>query len=171
MHAVLVLRGADVPAARVATRVRLVDIYPTVLELAAGIRGPAAGRSLAPLWLGSERADRDVFAYTIYPGAWQRAAMVGSWALRQDLLHGADYLYDLARDPQQRVNLIEREPQRAAQLERVLGDTWDRSMNNRVIEHHGRIYLRNLCALGQRNACLALQRATKGRASTASPAR
>jgi hypothetical protein len=32
-------------------------------------------------------------------------------------------------------------------------------MNNRVIEHHGRIYLQNLCAKGQRAACLALQRA------------
>ncbi|HEX2675519.1 MAG TPA: hypothetical protein VHM19_02735, partial [Polyangiales bacterium] len=141
----------------------LVDIYPTVLELAAGISGPAAGRSLAPLWRGAERADRDVFAYTIYPGAWQRAALLGSWALRQDLLHGADYLYDLAHDPQQRVNLIEREARRAAQLEHALGDAWDRSMNNHVIEHHGRIYLRNLCAKGERAACLALQHAPVAR--------
>jgi hypothetical protein len=56
----LVLRARGVPSGVLATRVRTIDLYPTLLEMTAGIGAGGAGTHLAPVWQGRERSDRDV---------------------------------------------------------------------------------------------------------------
>jgi choline-sulfatase len=94
---------------RVAAPVSLVDVLPTLLELAGGSAAdavaPLAGRSLLPLCNGEEQARTVVGEYAA-EGACAPIVM-----LRRDTLkfvHCAvdpDQLYDLATDPHERVNL------------------------------------------------------------------
>ena len=50
LRGVLVARGPGVAKGRYDTRVRTLDVYPTALELAAGMRAPCDGTSLADIW-------------------------------------------------------------------------------------------------------------------------
>jgi arylsulfatase A-like enzyme len=117
----------DVPARRVETQVRNVDIAPTLLDLA-GIPIPDGfqGASLVPLMFGPEiEEDRPSYAslgaHIIVYSKLQLAVNDGSWTLVRDLEgERKEHLFDLAVDPKEDANLIEFEPERAAQMRRVL---------------------------------------------------
>ena len=107
---------------RVATPVSLVDVLPTLHELAGGAAGdaiePLAGRSLLPLCTGAESGDRAVYGEYLAEGACAPIVMIRRGTLK--FVHcpvDPDQLYDLAVDPQERVNLA-RDPQHAAQVAR-----------------------------------------------------
>lgn len=133
LRTVLLLAGPDVPRGRFDTRVRLVDVAPTLLDRAAGLAVPAEGRSLEPVWTGRERAPRDVFAQGTYGGTNHRVAIVGSHKLSRQVLEGVDRLVDLDADPDERRNLAEQEPGTYQALLDAMGRRWDSSMSTTVL--------------------------------------
>ncbi len=104
------------------TPVHLIDVVPTVLELAgatkpAAIKGhpvpPAPGRSLVPAFAADVAVRRD-FLWWEHEG--NRAVRVGDWKLVA-LKDGAWELYDLARDRGEQHNLAAAQPARVRELE------------------------------------------------------
>ena len=98
-------------ARRVPTPVSLVDVLPTILQLAGGSADdavePLAGRSLVPLCEGAEE-DRTVYGEYMAEGSCAPIVMIRRGHLK--FVHcpaDPDQLYDLAADPQERVNLVE----------------------------------------------------------------
>ncbi len=133
MHVPLVLRGPGVPSAHTIEHpVSLVDLAPTLLELA-GVdpsgRG-FEGRSLVPLLSGLAPPPAHVFLEVDYEGAEEgapglattrkKAVVAGSFKLIRDDRTGAIELYDLENDPDERTDLVSRDPSRAAELSSVL---------------------------------------------------
>ena len=113
----LKLPGGRRAGERLAAPVQLVDVAPTLLELA-GLPVPAGldGRSL--LAAEAAAADRPVYGETWYPRlhfGWSELGSIieGDW----HLIDGPDpELYDLAGDPGETVNLIGRRAGLAARL-------------------------------------------------------
>jgi arylsulfatase A-like enzyme/Flp pilus assembly protein TadD len=108
---------------RISPPVRLVDLMPTVLDIA-GLRTEAEmdGRSLVPLMRG-ERLDPE-FCYfeTLYPYfayRWSplRGVRFNEWKY---ILSPEPELYNVAADPSEMVNLIDEESGRAAGMEKAL---------------------------------------------------
>jgi len=126
----LVLRGPGVAAGQVlAGPVTLVDLAPTLLELMdlpalSGI----AGRSFAKALAGGSppEADRPIVLErrvftsdrvgTIPVRGEKLAVLEGRWKYIEAPEEERRELYDLERDPHERVNVVEREPARAAAL-------------------------------------------------------
>ena len=108
------------PAGRVVeTRVRLVDVLPTVLDLLA-LPPPSGidGTSLLPFVERPGRKDLDVYVETLYPEenfGW--APLVGLVADRWKFIHAPqDELYDLRADPGEERNVVARESRFASDL-------------------------------------------------------
>jgi tetratricopeptide (TPR) repeat protein len=104
-------------------RVRLIDIFPTVLDLL-DIRVPKGlhGETLVPLLRGREAADRPSYAETFYPRenyGWSELTgfVDGPWKY---IRAPKPELYDLTRDPTEEHNLIGEKPDIAADLSRKL---------------------------------------------------
>ncbi len=113
----------DVPAMRVSTQVRNLDIAPTMLDLA-GIPVPDdfEGRSLVPLITGEgDATDRPSFASLpapIMPGATLQTALNdGAWTFVRDRDEAArERLFDLEWDVVEDANVVEFEPDAAAHM-------------------------------------------------------
>jgi choline-sulfatase len=95
---------------RVAAPVSLVDVLPTVTELVGAAAPehlePSAGRSLLDLCAGGPSAEREVVGEYLGEGAVAPIVMIRRGDLKY--VHSPvdpDQLYDLAADPQERVNL------------------------------------------------------------------
>ena len=125
----LMIRGPGVRPGRIDANVALIDLLPTLADLAR-LPAPAgvAGRSLAPLLAGgaaAERAadelrERPLFAHRSrvedQPPLW--SVTVGTWKLIQDGPRAA--LFDLAADPQERRDLAAERPELVAELRGLL---------------------------------------------------
>lgn len=110
----IVRLGKDLPAGRVvSSRVRLIDIMPTVLD-SLGIPVPSGvrGTSLLPYARGKRTADLPVHIETFYPRE------TFGWSALTGLIDGAwkyiraptPELYDLPLDPHEEKNLASAEP-------------------------------------------------------------
>jgi len=101
LHVPLVLRLPEQRGARVAARVRLADLAPTLLA-AAGVPAPASmqGESLLPLAEGRDARDRAAYAETEYPRQAFGWAPLVSWRADRFLLVRAPRpeLYDVIAD-------------------------------------------------------------------------
>ncbi|MGB0369993.1 MAG: sulfatase [Opitutales bacterium] len=99
--------------------VELVDIYPTLTQLA-GLRAPdnLQGKSMVPI-IQNPKADTKEFAYTVV----RRAGNLGK-TIMNDRYHymawpnGSEELYDFAKDPEEMVNLVN-SPEHTGQLKRM----------------------------------------------------
>jgi arylsulfatase A-like enzyme/cytochrome c-type biogenesis protein CcmH/NrfG len=104
----LKLPGARGAGQRVPARVSLVDVAPTLLEVA-GVARPASvqGQSLLPLLAGVTPADRPSYAETDYPRRAFVWSSLASWRVEQLLYVRAPRpeLYDVATDPGAERNL------------------------------------------------------------------
>jgi arylsulfatase A-like enzyme len=159
LRTVLVLRGVSIPPGVYGTRVRVFDLFPTLLELAAGVLVDSDAETLSSIWREGRSADRDVFARTSYEARVLRAAaIIGPWKLTDDVLAGTLALHQLEHDPGESSNLIEAHPERAAVLRQRMGEVWDRSMNDRLMKQRSRDILRKLCREGDPRACVAEHR-------------
>ncbi len=115
----LVIAGPGIPAGRVnPTPVSLVDLYPTILDLAgAEAPGPHPGASLVDL-AQTTQPDRPVFAEYHAVGAKSGMAMIrlGRWKLIE-CVGDTPLFYDLQTDPEELVNLAgSGDPDHAAAL-------------------------------------------------------
>ena len=149
----LIMAGPGVPAGTVVTdTVRLIDVAPTISDLAnLGEIAGAAGRSLQTLMAGGNSIDEPppVYAETYFPQffmGWSplRSLRVRNWKF----IDAPDpELYDLSWDPEERTNLVAREPARAESLRRALRDTLAahaNSMNPRPLSDDARQRLASL---------------------------
>lgn len=123
LHVPLVLNLPGRPPTRITDRYSSIDLMPTLLELL-GVEVPEKarkqfrGRSLVPALQG-ERHQRDLFAETDYRQYTYKRSITAAdgWKLIYTLENKGRELYDLDRDPQERVNLAEEEPLRTKQLQ------------------------------------------------------
>ncbi len=110
-------------AAVVGKTVEVVDLMPTLLELAgAPVPAVVQGRSLVPLILGTATPPFRAFGETPLGGG-QRYAAIDSYRLLLWQDGDRAELFDLGRDPLEQVDLAAAEPERAAVLRRQL-EAW-----------------------------------------------
>jgi arylsulfatase A-like enzyme/Flp pilus assembly protein TadD len=125
-------RGPGIAAGtRIEPTVHLVDVFPTLLDLA-GVAGPpgaaVSGRSLAPALRGGRLAEAPTYAETLVPllhFGWSDLRVVrdGRWKYIQA---PRPELYDLAVDPEERSDLAAVQPARAAALRGALARILER---------------------------------------------
>ncbi len=115
----LVVRGPGVAPARVATPVSLVDVVPTILEVA-GVPIPTtiAGRSLLRAQ-DPAAAPRPVIAERVLYGAETKAIVAWPYKVILEVDSGVAQLFDLAADPEERQDLSATQPDT---LRRLLGE-------------------------------------------------
>lgn len=108
---------------RIASQVRLIDVMPSLLELAglrtdAGLKKQMKGTSLVPLMDG-ERLELDAFAETEFLlHSFQRALRThDGWKLIYDAMNEERRLFHIASDPGERRDLFKNRPKRAAEME------------------------------------------------------
>jgi arylsulfatase A-like enzyme len=101
--------------------VSLVDVLPTVLELA-GRKAPEGlgGESLVPLLRGGSIPARALFAETTFDRETSRAILRPPWKLVRNGADGSPALYDTSIDPGERTDLSVAEPERTKALEEEL---------------------------------------------------
>jgi arylsulfatase A-like enzyme len=109
----LVIRAPSMPTRRVTDVVELLDLTPTILDLAEDDSDPAVdrmqGRSLLPLLRGGSRPKRLAFTRTVW--AEPRYSARGSrYKLVWDSHTGDAELYDLESDPEERDSLEGKRP-------------------------------------------------------------
>ncbi len=125
----LMIAHPEVAPRRVAAPVSLVDLFPTVLTLAGCEPSPMPldGRNLVPLFTAEEEG-RSVCVEHIDGGTSAPRAMVRSGPMKLVVSPAyPDMLFDLAADPEERVDLTGR-PEAAtvqAQLKAIAEDTWN----------------------------------------------
>ena len=105
----------DLPAAHV-------DVMPTLAAVGGG-RLPAGvpidGRNLLPAMTGAgqmERPDAPLF----WNSGYYKVVRAGDWKLQVDGKQDKRWLFDLANDPTEQVNLANRNPEKLAELEALL---------------------------------------------------
>lgn len=126
-----------IPPARHETLVSSIDVVPTLLD-AAGAKIPAQlpGISLIPEATGRGRTDRDavfgeIFEHTATDLNHPALDLTHRWIRRdnwklivfEDSAHGPE-LYDLSRDPQEKVNLARDQPDRVSELAGQIEKWW-----------------------------------------------
>jgi arylsulfatase A-like enzyme len=120
----LVLPKERTKGRRVAAPVQTTDIYPTILELL-NVEIPAGlqGRSLLKAIQGQADPNRPVFSEALVNRRlrpWNFGQLVavrsGGWKLIYNRWNRSGELYNLARDPAEKQNLADREPERARDL-------------------------------------------------------
>jgi arylsulfatase A-like enzyme len=120
LHVPLVFAGPGVRAGNVAAEpVSHVDIAPTILDLLAmPPLKDATGRSLRGQLAGKEAGDdsRVIFAVREYGGVKFVAARRGPWKLIHGEQTRQQALFDLERDPDERVNLVRKNENVAREL-------------------------------------------------------
>ncbi len=113
------------------TPVHFIDVVPTVLELAGiepphewggGVRPPMPGKSLVPLFDKDGTVSHE-YLWWLHEG--NRAIRVGDWKLVAARDEPWE-LYDLREDRGESHNLIEKLPDRAARLQSLWEEVWDR---------------------------------------------
>jgi arylsulfatase A-like enzyme len=132
----------------------LLDIAPTVLDLAVGLEAPSWGRSLRPVYERREREDREVMAHSTYEDASQSAVIDGNYKLVKNREFGVESLFDLAHDPMERSNLIDEHPEIAARLSTRLALVSDAELNDVVLSTRKRRTLATMCEAGVKGACV-----------------
>lgn len=134
----LFVRAQGVEPGEFTPRVRHIDVFPTVLDLAAGIVADTPGKHLGPIWQGTDRADRDVVAVA-EERVLKRAILSGPWKLAMNVSLGTRRL---TRPSSIGVGLAGESPDEIAhrgalanQLQDRMGALWDMSMNSAILQH------------------------------------
>ncbi len=121
--------GVVRPGSRETRPMSALDLAPTLLAAAgAGRDASSDGVDLRPYLTGHQRGAPH--AALFWRAGPNRAIRAGDWKYWQVAVPGgghADYLFNLARDPDEQRNLAERQPARLAQLQAQLA-AWDRQL-------------------------------------------
>jgi arylsulfatase A-like enzyme/predicted Zn-dependent protease len=120
----LILAGPSVAPGVIDDQVRLVDLMPTLLELAGvSVPGAVQGRSLLPLARG-ERLDLVAWSETFYPRyhyGWSELEALRDGRFKF-IAAPRPELYDLRADPRETRDLAASDPRRVAAFTRALDD-------------------------------------------------
>ncbi len=161
----LMIYDADYPSQELNRAVSLLDVTPTLLDLAE-IDHPVEfeGRSLAGDIQGQDPGTRDVFAESGYAVKFQKILLRDNWkliyipdVLDRSLMHGSEFeLYNLADDPDELRNVSEDYPEIFADMKgALLGwiGTWEDDMveRNDVKVEYSEEAMQELRALGYVN--------------------
>jgi len=124
----LIINAPEMDHRRIPQQAELVDVMPTLLELAGipvseEVQEQMVGDSLVPLMEGE---DVQPNPYVFSLGAWSsQSVRTQDWKfIERDAANWSDELYDLRTDPGETENLIEEHPQIAERLRQQLHD-WD----------------------------------------------
>jgi arylsulfatase A-like enzyme/Tfp pilus assembly protein PilF len=113
----------------VSSQVRLIDIFPTVLDLLKiPVSKEVQGESLIPYVEGREKKDLVSYIETVHPKE------MFSWSDLKGIVDGRmkfidapkPELYDLKKDPEEQNNLYQKENQIASRMKKVLDELIDR---------------------------------------------
>lgn len=114
------------------TPVSSIDFSPTICEAVGAPTGTVDGRSLVPLLRGNKVAERPLFwhypHYSDQGGRPSGAVRLGAWKLIEFYEDGRLELFQLAEDPGEQRNLVQREAVRARKLHGMLAD-WRHSVD------------------------------------------
>jgi arylsulfatase A-like enzyme len=108
----------DAKRKRITPQVQLIDLMPTILELAGiEVNRNAEGHSLLPLLTGEAKPGFDQYAFT--------ESIVSGISIRSEkwkLIYGPDKveLFNLKADPEEEINLIKQSPEIASHLTKEL---------------------------------------------------
>lgn len=126
VHIPFIIQGDGIPQGKVIdSPVSLLDIGPTVCDLAGAEKIPGDGKSLFPLLQGEQDENRAVISeqYTyLANGEASLGRMVcqGAWKLiTYSGFPDNDILFNTRHDPQEKTNLIEKEPEIADALRAI----------------------------------------------------
>jgi arylsulfatase A-like enzyme len=127
IHVPLVINLPGRTAGKVITdQISSLDIMPTILELLAvkvsdKAKGQLRGQSLVPALQGKPVA-KDVYSETDYRQYTYKRSVItkDGWKFIYTLENKGRELYNLKADPKETVNLVEKEPRRAYELEQQL---------------------------------------------------
>lgn len=118
----LLLHAPDGAGAKIGAQASLIDVMPTILDwlgltLPGGVRRQMQGQSLLSAMAGQPR-ERDAYAETSFLLQSERRMLrtAAGWKLIYDLQTLTPELYDLRRDPGEKVNLAEKEKGRLKDL-------------------------------------------------------
>jgi arylsulfatase A-like enzyme len=121
LHVPLIVRGPAIRPHRVAAVTRVIDVFPTVLDLFGIEPQPSDGLSLVPLIEGAADDGREVYAESMYPRRFGWAGLASLRADRYKLISAPrPELYDLDADPAERRNLFGDRPVVAEAMSRRL---------------------------------------------------
>ena len=149
---------------RIAQLVRLIDLYPTLLELTgasgSGIQQTLEGVSVAPLLSSPEATVPIEYVYAqrrpvdaLRAERWTPGLVIAAQSREEKYIYhatGPDEYYDLSRDPHELENLAGQRPRQAESLRRWLLETYERTRAERP-EGAGEVlpeHLEELEALG-----------------------
>ncbi len=125
IHVPLIVYVPDNVPREVGGAVSAIDVVPTIADLCGIDVSDLAfeGRSLVPqIFYGKEDHERAVFAETNYPNP-LRAAVTSRWKLIYNMKGNFHELYDLAKDPLEKVNVAGRDKEGMAHMKPIL-DAW-----------------------------------------------
>jgi arylsulfatase A-like enzyme len=119
---ILKLPDQELAGTEIDTQVEVLDLLPTILELA-GLQGSNAvqGRSLVPLLRGGELEESAALSQNKL-NRMRFALRTPTHKIIHDLKQGVDEVYDLRVDPGEKNNLATRHPELAARLRKQLKD-------------------------------------------------
>lgn len=118
--------GQIAPGTRIETPVAHVDVTPTLAAAAGAPLPPGViidGRSMLPEALGVGEIVREADAL-YWSSGFYRVVRAGDWKLHHNGRQGRTWLFNLAEDPTEQVNLAETHPEERARLEALMKAHW-----------------------------------------------
>lgn len=121
----LILQGSGIPVGRIETRVRNLDIAPTILGLA-GVESPDSRRrgvDLLEIARGDEGADLEAFSESLAYGPEAKSLEIDGYKLiRYSATRSGrnEFLFDRSNDPGEQIDILDSAPEAASSLRRAL---------------------------------------------------
>lgn len=121
----LILQGPGIPVARIETRVRNLDVAPTILGLA-GVEAPGSRRrgiDLLEIARGDEMVDLEAFSESLAYGSEAKSLEIDGYKLiRYSATRSGrnEFLFDRRNDPKEQIDILDNAQKKASSLRLAL---------------------------------------------------